>query len=531
MGTTPDDSKSCVSNAPAHPQLQDHQELLSRIDAYAAVVVSIETDHRKRAQLLALYADELGVSISTKIASEYIAAARARLLGTSEPRQYGEPLDTRPVPWLWEGVLMPGCINLVVGLPKVGKSSLLIGLLMAWSAGSPSFLGPNLHGHCPPCFVVGTDQPESDWAAIIGTSDLPLPFVALWSSGSPLYLTEEGIAALEGHAAANPGALFLLDSYFACTAPMGLEENSPAYAAPLLQLQAALAPHNATIVVLHHSNKGAGTSSATAASRGTTALPAIASQVVAMAWLKPTDGAQVDRRVVLKSEGRGGKPTQLLIERTDNGWISHGDAAAVMVAEARAEAEESLTDRQTDALAYIEDRAAMGFSVTARELASHLNLTAPRAHKTLTSLQRHGLIREAGEVASAQVGGRPAKLFAPTSSPEPQLPRVERGKLGEEGEKGEIAPLARMERRSFSPSSSSSPLYAHPAREGEFPPPRGAPVQIQRQGIWHSGWILSAASGAHDLTVEREGNPSLRHHGLRWGIDCRADGAVSNPNR
>ena len=108
----------------------------------------------------------------------------------------------------------------------------------------------------PKVFIVGTDQPESDWHTLFKREGLvdregnmAGPVEMLWHTGAPLHLTEGGIAHLGEIAAANPGALFLLDSYHACCAPLGLEEAASSFDGPARQLAEALAPYKATLAI------------------------------------------------------------------------------------------------------------------------------------------------------------------------------------------------------------------------------------------------------------------------------------------
>ena len=66
-----------------------------------------------------------------------------------------------------EGVIMSGTFNLLVAPPKVGKSALMVGMISAWYHGEESYLGQRLHGVCPKVYIVGTDQPESDWFTLL----------------------------------------------------------------------------------------------------------------------------------------------------------------------------------------------------------------------------------------------------------------------------------------------------------------------------------------------------------------------------
>jgi hypothetical protein len=103
-----------------------------------------------------------------------------------------------------------------------------------------------------------------------------------------------------------------------------------------------------------------------------------------------------DRRVVLKTEGRGGLPQQLLIERTEDGWISHGSAESVATAQALQEAEDALSDRQADALEVVRERWAKGQQRTdPRALADALKFDGDaqrKARSTLDQLARRGLL-------------------------------------------------------------------------------------------------------------------------------------------
>jgi hypothetical protein len=69
-----------------------------------------------------------------------------------------------------------------------------------------------------------------------------------------------------------------------------------------------------------------------------------ASQIIHLHRMEQANPAAApDKRIVLKTEGRGGAPLQLLIERRDQGWHLHGDAEEVMEAQRLLEAEAKLS--------------------------------------------------------------------------------------------------------------------------------------------------------------------------------------------
>ena len=295
MVTTPSDSNS---SGIIPESLKDHQELLNRLDQYASTVLCNEEDPLRRSQLLRLYADEVGCPINERTAAILLTKAEGAVNGVCVPRMRGERMDTTPTPWAWEGVIMSGTFNLLVAPPKVGKSALMVGMISAWFHGEESYLGQPLHGVCPKVFIIGTDQPESDWHTLFKREGLidrdgnmSGPVEMLWHTGAPLHLTEEGISHLGEIAAVNPGSFFLLDSYHSTVAPLGIDEATSAFDGPARKLAEVLAPHKATLAMIHHTNKSVSGGNATNASRGSNALPAAASLTILMNWFRqPAEG-------------------------------------------------------------------------------------------------------------------------------------------------------------------------------------------------------------------------------------------------
>lgn len=518
MVTTPTESSS-IGTIPE--SLRDHKELLNRLDQYANTVLSNEEDELKRCQLLRLYADEVGFPLTEKTASVLLLRAQGAVSGVCAPRMRGEKMDTTPTPWAWEGVIMAGTFNLLVAPPKVGKSALMVGMISAWFHGEESYLGQPLHGTCPKVYIVGTDQPESDWHTLFEREGLvdqdgnmAGPIEMLWHTGAPLHLTEGGIAHLGEIAEANPGSLFLLDSYHACVAALGIDEATSAFDGPARKLAEALAPHKATLAMIHHTNKSVSGGNATNASRGSNALPAAASLTILMNWFKqPAEGqTQNDHRVVLKTQGRA-KGTTLLIELQDDGWIHHGDGETVLAAEAMQEASDELQGRQADIFDYICDRWAAGeFPVTTSELQDVAKCNASKVNRALRALEKKSLVRQEGKLEPLQAGGRPQLLWVPnTPSPETGGIRGTREKT----------PLAHVKRRGYSPFSPCLPSSLGGVAEGFLPPSAGTPVELHRNGVWSNGWVVADASNPDSVKAAKLGNSNITVGSLRWDLDVR----------
>lgn len=347
---------------------------------------------------------DLGLLLPDRELQGLLNAARCRLDGLT-PLVGRRPLDLTPVPWLVKGLLMARALNLLVAGPKVGKTSLVLGLIGRWSRGGREFLGMELTGPCPPVLLMGPDMPEPMWGAMLQAEGLldanncPAEvIVGLSTSGCGWQLDEEGIALVADLARRHPGLLVVIDSLKHATRLMGIDENTAAADAPLRALDAALDGTGATALVIHHAGK-APTTSPTLASRGSSAIPAAASQIIGLQRVAAEEGSK-DRRIILRTEGRGGLPVEVLIERSpDWGWVSHGDAEQVAAERRLQAAEAKLTGRQADLLDAVRTRAAEGLTTAAEDVHDLIDgrdsLRAARS--TLDQLTAKGLVVAAME--------------------------------------------------------------------------------------------------------------------------------------
>ena len=520
MVTTPNDSG--ITDLP--PSLLDHHEVLNRLEEYAEKVLLTESHPLRRTLLLRFRADEDGYPITEKTAQILLAKASGRDAGLVKPIMRGDKIDSTPTPWVWEGVLMAGTFNLLVAPPKVGKSALMVGLLGAWYHGQSDYLGQAIHGPCPKVYIVGTDQPQSDWLMLFrreGLTDsdgnLGGPIEMLWHTGAPLHLTDEGITHLAEIASENPGSMFLVDSYHACCAPLGLDEATSAFDGPARQLSEALSPYASTLVMIHHTNKSVSGGNATNASRGSNALPAAASLTILMNWFRqPAEGqTQSDHRVVVKTQGRA-KGSTILVELKDDGWIHHGDGDSVLAAEAMQEAADELQGRQADVFDYIKERWSVGrFPVAGTEIASQFNLERNKASRCLRALVRKGLIAENGSTGSGDSGGRPSPLYRP-KDPSPS----------EACQTSQTCQTSRTyENKGFGTFDTFATFAqgrgGSAPEEGLAHPLNGSPVELHRGNAWSNGWVLKSSENLNACIAEKLGNPQVRINNLRWGVDVR----------
>ena len=416
----------------ANQKVLDRQlEQLEEAKAFAIRTLG-ETENRPHAEqaLAVWYVKKYGEKLRPSHTAQIVRDAALALRPKSEGLKEGDEIDTTEAEWLWEGMVMKGQFNLVVGAPKVGKSALITAMIGALARGDRELLGRPLAEECPPVILLGTDQPYSMWAQLLNREDLlqdrklQWPIKRLMAAGDGLVLDDEGLQRIQQMAEEHPGALIVLDSYDSLAGPLGVEEASALFARPARLLIERLAPTGATWVVLHHTNKSVSGGSAISASRGSNALPAAASWCLLLNWLKavPEGMTQTDFRVMAAGQGRA-RGSQMLCQLTGDGaechWEAMGDPKEVITTEKSLEAELNIGEgRQADTLDYLRTRWELGnFSVCTRELADTLNVTQAKANRYLNQLVNKSLAKVWKAAYRPIVGshgnnGRPADLFA-----------------------------------------------------------------------------------------------------------------------
>jgi len=371
--------------------------LIESLKSHADLLVHPSVPIPERVLRLRMKAKEIGISANDAELRRYLNDARRKAAGRIELVTAADPLDLSSPEWICDGILMEACINLLLAQPKVGKTSLIMALVGALHRGEDSFLEHPLRKECPPVLIIGTDQPERDWARILLGCQLAVrdaegigrlcdpPIIGLAHAGCPWQLDEEGIERIAQMAEKHNRLLIIVDSLSACTRTLGLNENSPEFASPVIELMEAVGPYKATLVVIHHMGKGKANVSVGMSSRGSTALPAAASQIIE---LKP-DGAYgstgQNKRVVLRTEGRAANPITMGIERDADGtWRTVGTNPIELKRQQLEDAESSL---QPECLGVLKGvRELMAFAkvwVSTTEVANHLQRSGDNAKRTL----------------------------------------------------------------------------------------------------------------------------------------------------
>ena len=521
MGSIQNDSKNTDAT------LEDAQNRVQKLKSAAERVVGCTTDSQDRLLIFREHADEIGLSITRVEAAHYLAQASGRNVGIPEPKRGGAKLDVSPVPWLWEGVIMRGRQNLLVAPPKIGKSALMVALAAASIRGRQDFLNLPICSNINPLIIVGTDQNVSDWWTLLEREGLGKKTinssgevsheldekVIFWSLEDNVQLNDAGIEAISKIAAENPGSLILVDTYHACIGQLGIEESSSDFDLPARQLEVMLSGTGSTTVLIHHTNKSVSGGNAISASRGNNSLSGAVSWSVLLNWLCPPPEGQMqtDHRIACKPMGRS-KATSLVIELTDDGWVSHGDGEDVIAIENLAEVEMNLQGRQGDVYDHVCRLWENKVHTTSTEVSSIFNITQQKALRTLRGLQKKGLLLEDSSI-KVDLHGRPAALFKPRKGG-----AQENG--GEKGERGETTSLAHK-KDTLTPLTPKTPFKGSTPSRGLTPIPIKTPVQKLTSGVWKNGWLIRDGSNPHSIVVEQLGNQMVTVSNLRWGIDVR----------
>lgn len=405
----------------AGPKKLSHEDLLALVHSRAAELIKQKAPVADRIPLLRALANDLGLRLTDNELMRAIWKARREARGHVDAIQPGQALDLTEERWMWEGLLLVCCLNLLVGLPKAGKTSLLVAMIASWSRGATDYLGMPLIGPCPPVLLVGVDMPQNDWGAMLkeyglldpATRTFGAPIVGLFYKGMGISLDPEGVERIAAYAEKHPGLLILCDSYAELTKGLGVTEKDSDFAEPISDLVDAVAPFGATVVLLHHSGKEKATGSASEASRGTTALPALSSQNLNLYPAARGDDWAADRKRVIAAEGRGGAPVKLLVERVEGTWLTLGSPEAVERARRLEQTEEKLNDRQADALMVVRRRwKDGGQKSTGKEVAAELNVNgvdpATSVWRNLCQLERKGLLQK---TTAATLTGREDRFW------------------------------------------------------------------------------------------------------------------------
>ena len=507
---------------------------------------AVDIAERDRTILLRAYCDKLLLSVKDDELDRLLSSAEQSLEPATCYRK-GDRLKAEEPAFLVDGLVRLGSSNIIVGQPKVGKSSFVCGLIRALQQGAESFLGKEVQRpqQSMPVLVFGTDQQESDWLYFLQKEGLatfmkqllePIEFFCSVDGQSQFNFTRQGVAAMAQEVAKHDFPLVVLDSLSSMMEPTGLDENLAQYAGPIRHAIKELTGLGATVVVLHHTTKRVVSWDWVEECRGSSSITSVFGWGVLARWVaaEAAETSRTDTRVAFVGKGRGKSSSGgAMGQYTDQGWQALGGLARAQAIEAVRQKEVELTNVRALVFDQVTNFHRMGQDCTAYDVANAVEKREQNVARELRKLTLLGLVVITRETPT---GSRPRRHYALSEYAE-ALDRGEDGS-GVPVEKNHLPsasslPVERLfnsfdsygEDGQLNQKNKKVPLGEGGSVEGpkggDSLPVIGMSVEKLQGGHWQNGWVIKDASNLHKVEIEKLGNRLMKFVSQRWLIDIR----------
>ena len=505
------------------------QEALFSLAVHAETLIKEERE-RDWLPLMRNKAFELGVHDDTKdleLQSYLDAAERRQHKG--KVYRVGDKLEATESVFLLDGLIKLGEANVIIGQPKVGKSSFSTGLIAAIRDRKEQFLGRDLSlpNEKMPVLVFGTDQSEGDWLHLLRREEivskdqaLNLDFFCSMETGEEYNFTKDGIRHMREEIDKHQFPLVIIDSLSSMMEPTGIEENTSRFAQPIRSAINQLRKTGATLLIIHHSVKRPTTWDWITECRGSSSIASVFSWGVLMRWVAQEDDglARTDRRVGFTGKGRGSNSSGGVMGEylAEGGWTFLDGLEAAQQVEKIGQRIMELGGIRASVFDELTVKHDMNVDVAADELASHMNKHTSAVTRELKVLKNKGLVAVARKDVQKVFYelSESAKAWWDQSAlrgSEPVFP-VNDVYLPKKNKKNMI----------YNSQDSTAEL---PAEEKKTIPPR-TPVERLIDGSWTNGWLVRDGSNLDAVVVEKFGNPMITCSNLRWELDIRSCASV-----
>jgi len=522
MVATPNDLSSIT------PQFQ---AAISKIKLRAKEVIKNEPENTWRPLLRNVAAQEgIDLDIKDQDLESFISEAE-RSLDPSRVYRSGDKLQATESVFMLEGLIKLGEANVIIGQPKVGKSSFSTGLIAALRDKRQQFLGRDLllPEQRMPVLIFGTDQSEGDWLHFLKREQLvtetqaldgnAVDFFCSLESSNDYNFTREGLRNMRTEIEKHQLPLVVIDSLSSMMEPTGIEENTSRYAQPIRNAIRELRKTGATLLIIHHSVKRPTTWDWIVECRGSSSISSVFSWGVLMRWVaQEEDGlARSDRRVGFTGKGRGSAEAGgVMAEYQDEGgWTFLNGLEAAQQVERVGQRIMELGGVRAQVFDYLSMRTELHADVSADELATELNKHRSAVTRELRALKQRGLAYvcrmdgkrpfwQITEAAGTFMGHEPLRgserVFDVSFVP-----------IGQENKKNMFSNSQDM--TAEQPSTAKETLSSAVAW--------GTPVERFKDGSWENGWVIHDAQDRDRITIAKLGNQMVLVRNLRWGIDLR----------
>lgn len=435
----------------------------------------------------------------------------------------GERLEATESVFLLDGLVKLGEANVIIGQPKVGKSSFTTGLIAALRDRKEQFLGRDLSlpSEQMPVLIFGTDQSEGDWLHFLRRERLvdeeqtldpnAVSFFCSMEAGEKYNFTREGLKAMRSEIEKHQFPLVVIDSLSSMMEPTGIEENTSRYAQPIRSAITTLRNTGATLLIIHHSVKRPATWDWIVECRGSSSISSVFSWGVLMRWVAQEDDGlmRTDKRVGFTGKGRGsGESGGVMAEYlAEGGWSYLDGLEAAQQAERVGLKVMDLGGVRGSVFDHIAMRHERGADVCSEEIASQLSKHVNAINRELKTLKAKGLI--------AQVRKDGQRPYYALSNPAACFMDLEPCETLRDGYPAYPVYLDEINKinKVFKLQGGKQPPEVNI-------PPR-TPVERLVDGVWANGWLVRDASDLHAVTIEKLGQPNYLIRNLRWEIDLR----------
>ena len=436
----------------------------------------------------------------------------------------GERLEATESVFLLNGLVKLGEANVIIGQPKVGKSSFTTGLIAALRDRKETFLGRELSlpQQRMPVLIFGTDQSEGDWLHFLRRERLvdeeqtldsnALDFFCSMEAGEKYNFTREGLKNMRRRIEQHDFPLVIIDSLSSMMEPTGIEENTSRYAQPIRSAISSLRKTGATLLIIHHSVKRPTTWDWIVECRGSSSISSVFSWGVLMRWVAQEDDGlmRTDKRVGFTGKGRGsGESGGVMAEYlAEGGWTFLDGLEAAQQAERIGQKIMELGGVRASVFDYMAARHEVGADVCSDETASQLNKHGNAVNREFKTLKSKGLI-----VLTRKDGPRPYYALSHAAATFMELEPL---RLSDGVFPVDLVYLSQINKKNkvFNSQEAKQPEQLN------IPP--GTPVErCLEADNWSNGWVIYDASDLHSVSIAKLGQPNYLIHNLRWELDIR----------
>ena len=531
MVSTPKDSNSIT------PQFQ---AAISKIKSRAKEIIKSEPENTWRPLLRNVAAQE-GIDLDIKdLDLESFLDEAERSLDPSRVYHKGDKLQATESVFMLDGLVKLGEANVVIGQPKVGKSSFSTGLIAALRDKREQFLGRDLllPEQRMPVLIFGTDQSEGDWLHFLKRESLvneeqaltdAVDFFCSLESSNDYNFTREGLRNMRAEIEKHQLPLVIIDSLSSMMEPTGIEENTSRYAQPIRSAIRELRKTGATLLIIHHSVKRPTTWDWIVECRGSSSISSVFSWGVLMRWVaQEEDGlARTDRRVGFTGKGRGSAEAGGVMAEylQEGGWTFLDGLEQAQQVERIGQRIGELGGVRAQVFDYVAARAKLNADVSTEEVASELNKQISAVSRELRMLKSKGLA-----FVCRKDGQRPfwtltdaAHTFMSDDAlrgsggvflvNDVYLPKINKKNMVINSQSSTTA-VQPESRKTSSDDAAPSP-------EGTSPIAVGTPVERFKDDSWENGWVVHDGQNRDRITIAKLGNQMVLVRNLRWGVDLR----------